>query len=128
MKLSHALGDSKLPNSPIYGEGIRTLLLLAAPFAPHITEELWSRLGLTSSIHQQPWPVAEEAAMVADEITIAIQILGKMRGTIQVPASSDAAALEALVRESEIVQKATVDKEIKRVIVVPGKLVNLIVG
>jgi leucyl-tRNA synthetase len=128
MKLSNALGDSKLPNSPIYGEGIRTLLLLAAPFAPHITEELWSRLGLTSSIHQQPWPVAEEAAMVADEITIAIQILGKMRGTIQVPASSDAAALEALVRESEIVQKATLDKEIKRVIVVPGKLVNLIVG
>jgi leucyl-tRNA synthetase len=128
MKLSNALSDSKLPDSPVYGEGIRTLLLLAAPFAPHITEELWSNLGLGGSIHLQPWPVAAEAAMVADEITIAIQVLGKMRGTIQVPASSDTAALEAYARASEIAQKATVDKEIKRVIVVPGKLVNLIVG
>jgi leucyl-tRNA synthetase len=128
MKLSNALTDAKLPESPVYAEGIKTLMLLAAPFAPHMAEELWQQAGQSGSIHQQPWPITDVSALVADEITIAIQVMGKMRGTIQVPATSDAAALEAYVRASEIAQKSIADKEIKRVIVVPGKLVNLIVG
>jgi leucyl-tRNA synthetase len=128
MKLSNALTDAKLPESPVYAEGIKTLMLLAAPFAPHMAEELWQQAGQSGSIHQQPWPMTDVSALVADEITIAIQVMGKMRGTIQVPATSDAAALEAYVRASEIAQKSIADKEIKRVIVVPGKLVNLIVG
>jgi leucyl-tRNA synthetase len=128
MKLSNALTDAKLPESPVYAEGIKTLMLLAAPFAPHMAEELWQQAGESGSIHQQPWPLTDVAALVADEITIAIQVMGKMRGTIQVPASSDAAALEAYVRESEIAQRSIAGKEIKKVIVVPGKLVNLIVG
>jgi leucyl-tRNA synthetase len=128
MKLSNALTDAKLPESPVYAEGIKTLMLLAAPFAPHLAEELWQQAGQSGSIHQQPWPLTDVAALVADEITIAIQVMGKMRGTIQVPASSDAAALEAYVRESEIAQRSIAGKEIKKVIVVPGKLVNLIVG
>jgi leucyl-tRNA synthetase len=127
MKLSNALYDSKLNGSPTYTEGVQTLLLLAAPFAPHIAEELWQLVG-SGSVHTQPWPLAEAAAMVADEITIAIQVMGKMRGTIQVPANCDAAALEAYVRESEIAQRSIGDQAIKRVIVVPGKLVNLILG
>lgn len=127
MKLSNALNDSKLNGSPTYTEGVQTLLLLAAPFAPHIAEELWQLVG-SGSVHTQPWPLAEAAALVADEITIAIQVMGKMRGTIQVPANSDAAALEAYVRESEIAQRSIGDQTIKRAIVVPGKLVNLILG
>jgi leucyl-tRNA synthetase len=128
MKLSNALTDAKLPESPIYAEGIKTLMLLAAPFAPHMAEELWQQAGQSGSVHEQPWPITDETALVADEITIAIQVMGKMRGTIQVPATSDAAALEAYARESDVVQKSIAGKEIKRVIVVPGKLVNLIVG
>jgi leucyl-tRNA synthetase len=128
MKLSNALTDAKLPESPVYAEGIKTLMLLAAPFAPHMAEELWQKAGQSGSIHQQPWPITDVTALVADEITIAIQVMGKMRGTIQVPASSDAVALEAYVRESEIAQRSIAGKEIKKVIVVPGKLVNLIVG
>ncbi len=128
MKLSNALTDAKLPESPVYAEGIKTLMLLAAPFAPHMAEELWQQAGQSGSIHQQPWPLTDVTALVADEITIAIQVMGKMRGTIQVPASSDAAALEAYVKESEIAQRSIAGKEIKKVIVVPGKLVNLIVG
>jgi leucyl-tRNA synthetase len=127
MKLSNALNDSKLNGSPTYTEGVQTLLLLAAPFAPHIAEDLWQLVG-SGSVHTQPWPLAEAAALVADEITIAIQVMGKMRGTIQVPANSDAAALEAYVRESEIAQRSIGDQTIKRAIVVPGKLVNLILG
>jgi leucyl-tRNA synthetase len=128
MKLSNALTDAKVPTSAVYGEGIKTLLLLAAPFAPHMTEELWQQAGQSGSIHQQPWPITDVTALVADEITLAIQVMGKMRGTIQVPASSDAAALEAYAKASEVAQKAIAGKEIKKVIVVPGKLVNLIVG
>ncbi len=128
MKLTNAMNDSKLTNSPVYAEGVRTLLLLAAPFAPHMAEELWQISGYSGSIHTHDWPVVDQAALIADEITIAIQVMGKMRGTIQVPATSDNAALEAAVRASEIAQKAIGDQEIKRVIVVPGKLVNLIIG
>jgi leucyl-tRNA synthetase len=128
MKLSNALTDAKIPESSVHAEGIKALLLLAAPFAPHMAEELWQQAGQSGSVHEQPWPITDVTALVADEITIAIQVMGKMRGTIQVPATSDAATLEAYARESEVVQKSIAGKEIKRVIVVPGKLVNLIVG
>jgi leucyl-tRNA synthetase len=128
MKLSNALTEAKLLTSPVHAEGIKTLLLLAAPFAPHMAEELWQQAGQSGSIHEQTWPIVDLTALVADEITLAIQVMGKMRGTIQVPASSDAAALEAYAKESEIAQRAIAGKEIKKVIVVPGKLVNLIVG
>jgi leucyl-tRNA synthetase len=83
---------------PVYVEGIQTLVLLLAPFAPHIAEELWHQLGYKTSVHQAPWPVYDPEALVADEITLVIQIMGKTRGTIEVPADSDKAALENYAR------------------------------
>jgi len=126
MKLSNALTDAKCADSPVYAEGIHTLVKLIAPFAPHIAEELWAQLGRAGSIHQQGWPVLDEGALVADEITLVIQIMGKTRGTIEVPADSDKAALEKYARESDIAQKYLAGKAIKKVIVVPGKLVNFV--
>jgi len=126
MKLSNALSDAKCPDSPVYAEGIHTLVKLIAPFAPHLAEELWAQLGRAGSIHQQGWPGLDESALVADEITLVIQIMGKTRGTLAVPASSDKAALERYARESDIAQKYLAGKEIKKVIVVPGKLVNFV--
>ncbi|MBW4490198.1 MAG: leucine--tRNA ligase [Trichocoleus desertorum ATA4-8-CV12] len=128
MKLSNALTDAPCKDSPIYAEGIQTLLLLLAPLAPHIADELWQRIGHTESIHLQSWPEADPAALVADEITIVIQILGKTRGSIQVPAGADKAAQEQYARESELAQRYIEGKEIKKVIVVPGKLVNFVVA
>lgn len=128
MKLSNAFGDNKCLESPIYREGIETLLILLSLFAPHISEELWQILGHSQSIHLQPWPKVDPTALVVDEITLVIQILGKTRGTIQVPASADKTTLETLARESEIAQRYLEGKEIKKVIVVPGKLVNFVVG
>jgi leucyl-tRNA synthetase len=128
MKLSNALTDTDAKNSHIYAEGITTLLLLLAPFAPHLAEELWQIIGHTDSVHAQIWPQLDETALVADEITLVIQIMGKTRGTIQVPTNSDRLALETYARASSIVQKYAEGKEIKKVIVVPGKLVNLIVA
>ena len=130
MKLSNALADTARKDSPVYAEGINTLLRLLAPFAPHIAEELWQLTGYPDSVHQQTFPIADPQALVADEQTIVIQILGKTRGTIEVPTAiaTDKAALEAAARASEVAQKHTADKEIKKVIVVPGKLVNFVVG
>jgi leucyl-tRNA synthetase len=128
MKLSNALKDANCANSPVYQEGIETLVLLLAPFAPHIAEELWSHLGNTESVHHQQWRELDPSALVVDEITLVVQIMGRTRGTIQVPASSDKAALEKYALESEIAQRHLEGKEIKKVIVVPNKLVNFVVA
>lgn len=128
MKLSNALADADCRPSPVYAEGIRTLILLLAPFAPHLAEECWHLLGHTDSVHRQPWCTVDPAALVVDEIPLVIQIMGKTRGTIQVPAAADKAALEQYARESELAQRYIAGKEIKKVIVVPGKLVNFVVA
>ncbi|MGE5658009.1 MAG: leucine--tRNA ligase [Actinomycetota bacterium] len=128
MKLSNALADAPCKQSPIYAEGIQTLILLLAPFAPHIAEELWQSVGKQDSVHQQAWPVADLSALVADEITLVIQIMGKTRGSIQVPATADRETLETYARESEVAKRYITGKEIKKVIIVPGKLVNFVVA
>ncbi len=127
MKLSNAIADSKCFDSPVYAEGIETLMQLLAPFAPHIAEELWHLSGKTGSIHQQTWRAYDPDALVADEITLVIQIMGKTRGTIQVPAQADKQELENYARQSEAATRHLGDKEIKKVIVVPGKLVNFVI-
>ena len=127
MKLSNALSASKCQDSSIYKEGIETLLVLLAPFAPHMAEELWHQLGKEESVHEQSWPILDESALVVDEITLVIQIMGKTRGRIQVPASADKQALEKYARESPTGQQYLAGKEVKKVIVVPGKLVNFVV-
>lgn len=128
MKLSNALTDAGCKESPVYTEGIETLILLLAPFAPHITEELWQITGHTESVHTQAWPKPDLDAIKQDEITLVIQVMGKTRGTLVVPAQSDRAALEQYARESEVAQRYLEGKEIKKVIVVPGKLVNFVVA
>ena len=128
MKLSNALKDAKCNDSPVYKEGIETLVFLLAPFAPHIAEELWSLLGNTESVHRQKWPEVDPDALTVDEITLVVQIMGKTRGTIQVPASSDKVALEKYATESEVAQRYLQGKEIRKVIVVPNKLVNFVIA
>jgi len=128
MKLSNALSEANCQESPIYSEGINTLLKLLAPFAPHIAEELWQLIGKTGSIHTQIWPEHEPEALLVDEITLVIQINGKTRGTLQVPATADHQTLEEYARNSEVSQRHIGDKTIKKVIVVPGKLVNFVVA
>jgi leucyl-tRNA synthetase len=129
MKLSNALTDAACKESPVYAEGIATLLILLAPFAPHLAEELWHTLGHTDSIHQQSWVKADPTALEADEVTIVIQVLGKTKGTVQVPATiaQVQSELEEFARESELAQRFIAGKTVKKAIVVPGKLVNFVV-
>jgi leucyl-tRNA synthetase len=128
MKLSNALTDADCKTSPIYSEGIRTLLLLLAPFAPHIAEELWHLLENKESVHLQAWLNYDPEALISDEITLVIQVNGKKRADIPVPAKADKAELEKYALASEAVQRHLEGKEIKKVIVVPGKLVNFVVA
>jgi leucyl-tRNA synthetase len=128
MKLSNALTDSKDKNSHIYREGIETLLILLAPFAPHLADELWQALGNKESIHLQPWRKVDPTALEVDEITLVIQVMGKTRGTIAAAANLSKEELETFARNSELAQRYLEGKEIKKVIVVPGKLVNFVVG
>ncbi|MEO1375241.1 MAG: leucine--tRNA ligase [Cyanobacteria bacterium J06635_10] len=128
MKLSNALSDAKCKDSPIYAEGIKTLVSMLAPFAPHIAEELWHQLGNDNSVHTAKYPKHDPEALIADEITLVIQINGKKRGDLQVPAQLDKAGLEKYARESDVAQRHIENKTIKKTIVVPGKLVNFVIG
>ena len=106
-----------------------TFLTLLAPFAPHLTEELWHEiLKNTTSIHQEPWPIYDPALTIDDQLTIAIQINGKLRDTIVVPADTPDAELLTLAKASEKVQAHLAGKELKKEIVVPKKLVSFVVA
>jgi len=127
MKLSNAMGDHlEAAGVPVAAEAVASLLTLLAPFAPHLAEELWQKLGGSGSVHRQRWPVADPAALVRDTIPLVIQIKGKVRGNLEVPADADKATLEKLALESEVALRWLEGKAPSRVIVVPGKLVNLV--
>ena len=131
MKLSNAMGEHLQEASPpVATEALRILLVLLAPFAPHLAEELWLRAAAHadghSSVHQQAWPTADATALVRDTIPLVIQIKGKVRGNLEVPADADKATLEQLALDSDIAAKWLEGKAPSRVIVVPGKLVNLV--
>ncbi|AFZ44140.1 leucyl-tRNA synthetase [Halothece sp. PCC 7418] len=127
MKLNNALNEAKCKDSSVYQEGIEALVKLLAPFAPHLTEELWHALGNEDSVHHQTWLEADPDALTVDEINLVIQIKGKTRGTIPVPANASREELETYARESDAAQRYLEGKEVKKVIVVPGKLVNFVV-
>ncbi|MGP1365770.1 MAG: leucine--tRNA ligase [Schwartzia sp. (in: firmicutes)] len=123
----YAVLDSETVNAGLVREVGLTLLKLLAPFAPHITEELWQRLGEAGSIHAQRWPVYEESATQQAEVEIVLQINGKVRDRILVAADLDAAAMEKAALGQPKVQKYTEGKTIVKVVAVPKKLVNIVV-
>jgi leucyl-tRNA synthetase len=111
---------------------LRTLRQVLNPFAPHLTEELWERQGFDEAgarpLAAEPWPVYEERFLIEDEIEIVLQVNGKMRDKIIVPKDASKEAVEAAARNSAKIAEWTAGKEIRKVVVVPGRLVNLVVG
>ena len=103
------------------------IVLMLAPLAPHIAEELWSRLGHPESLAWHPFPAADERLLVADTIEIPVQINGKVRSVVSVPAGADSAEVQAAAQADEKVVAALAGRPVKRVIAVPGRLVNLVV-
>jgi leucyl-tRNA synthetase len=108
-------------------EAIELLLLVLAPFTPHVAEELWHRLGHSESIHRQLWPAYDEAATKAEEITVVVQVNGKVRDRVVVPAGSETEAVKERVLAQPRVQEYVANKTIVKTVVVPGKLVNIVV-
>ena len=105
---------------------MRALLLLLAPLAPHITEELWQRRGGTTSIHLESWPSFDAATAARREVTIVLQVDGKVRDRVTVAAGVDKAAAQALALASEKVQAALAGRPPANVIVVADRLVNVV--
>ncbi len=115
------------PMRPVLQEALEALVLLLAPFAPHLCEELWSRLGRRFSIVDRNWPVADPALAREDNIELAVQVNGKLRTRITVPAgASDEEVRRRALEEPKIVA-ASSGKLVAKVLVVPGRLVNVVV-
>ena len=123
MELSNALHHAAGPSRD---EGVATLLLLLAPFAPYVTEELWERRGGRASIHQQRWPAFDPAIAAANEVTLVIQIDGKVRDRITAAAGISQSAAEDLAKASPKVKAALDGREPARTIFVPDRLVNFV--
>jgi leucyl-tRNA synthetase len=107
---------------------LETFACLLAPFAPFMAEEVWQEvLGHDDSVHRQAWPVYDEAMVEADEVTIAVQVNGRLRDTITVPADIEEDALRAAALASDNVQRHVDGKPVRKTIVVPGRVVNIVV-
>jgi leucyl-tRNA synthetase len=113
--------------SAAWDEAVDIYLKMLAPLAPHISEELWERLGKPYSIHQQTWPVLDEAATVQEEMTLAVQINGKVRDHITVAVDTGAEEVKACALSTENTQKFLNGKPPRQVIYVAGRLVNIVV-
>ena len=107
-------------------EGLSLLLRLMSPITPHIAHVLWGELGYTGDILDAPWPEPDEAALKQDEIELVLQLNGKKRGAVRVPSTADKAAIENITLADPNVQKMLEGKTPKKVVVVPGRLVNVV--
>ncbi len=107
-------------------EGLETVALLLAPITPHISHELWQQLGKQGAVIDAQWPKVDESALAQDSLTLVVQVNGKLRGQIEVPAAATREEVEAAARGNENVLRFTEGLTIRKVIVVPGKLVNIV--
>lgn len=112
----------------LYREALETLVLLLAPFVPHMTEELWAEMGHASSVHLTSWPAYDPQALVLDEVEIVVQINGKVRERIVMAADLSKDEMESVVLSNERIQDLIAGKQLRKTIVVPRKLVNLVVS
>ena len=113
-------------DGPLPRESAEAFVLMLSPMAPHLAEELWSLMEHSASLAYERWPIADESLLIADRIVLVVQHNGKKRGEIEVEASADDAAIEAAALAVENVQKSLGGRDPKKVIIVPGRLVNIV--
>jgi leucyl-tRNA synthetase len=132
MELLNAVGkftDQSDQGRAVRHEVLETMVLLLNPVVPHVSHALWQALGHAQRVlDDQPWPVVDPQALVRDSLTLAVQINGKLRGTIEVPASASKEEAEALARANPNVAAFLEGQTVRKVIVVPGKIVNIVAG
>ncbi|OGA39684.1 MAG: leucine--tRNA ligase [Betaproteobacteria bacterium RIFCSPLOWO2_12_FULL_68_19] len=127
MKILNALERLAGVKSKEAEEGLRILLRLLSPITPHITHHLWRELGFGRDIMRESWPDFDPQALEQDEVELVVQVNGVKRGSVRVPKSADQRAIELIVKSLDFVNKHVGDKIIKRVIIVPGRLINVVV-
>ncbi len=130
MELVNAIYAFKLgqQHPEVLREALEAVVRLLNPFVPHASEELWQMLGHQQSVEAAGWPAFDAAALVADELTLVVQVNGKVRGKIEVPAAAEKAEIEAAAQADPNVQRYIEGKQIRKVIVVPKRLINIVVA
>jgi leucyl-tRNA synthetase len=127
MKMLNALEKSRAnANRAVMSESLSILLRLLSPITPHLTQTLWKELGYGDDILAASWPQVDETALAQDEIELMIQVNGKLRGSLQVAKNASKAEIEQLTLAHEAVQKQLAGAAAKKIIVVPGRLVNVV--
>ena len=119
--------ETPVVQSPAWPEAVHALILMLAPIAPHLAEELWEREGQPYSVHQQPWPKWDEAAAADEVITLVVQVNGKVRDHLSMPAGASEDKAREMALSSEKVQRSIANQSIVKVIYVPDKLLNIVV-
>jgi leucyl-tRNA synthetase len=130
MELMNILGklqDSSPPARGLMQEALENIVLLLSPIVPHICHALWRELRPGTELLDQPWPQADSAALVQDEIELIVQVNGKLRGKIRVAADTKPVVIEQLALENEQVRRFLDGKAVKKVVMVPGKLINIVI-
>jgi leucyl-tRNA synthetase len=126
MKILNAIDE--LPDwNATSKEGLSILLRLLSPIAPHLTHALWRGLGFGEDVQRAPWPEPDPAALEQDEVELVVQVNGKLRGSIKVPKAADKEAIQRLALSNDNVQKFVAGQAIKKFVLVPGRLINLVV-
>ena len=129
--LSNTLTDlnlNKADEAWVLREGLTTLSQLISPITPHLAEEIWSMLGMSGLVAESVWPEADTSLIGADSVTIGVQVNGKLRATITLPKGTDKQKTEELAFANDDVQRAIDGKSVRKVIVVPDRIVNVVVG
>jgi leucyl-tRNA synthetase len=134
MKMLNALESAALANTPADASALRECLSITLrvlyPVVPHVTHATWEALGYAAEsgdLLDAPWPVTDEAALILDELELVLQVNGKVRGSLRLPASADKAMIEAAALASEGFARHAEGRAPKKIIVVPGRLVNVVV-
>jgi len=129
MELINALSksaDSSEQGRAVEREAVEAVILMLSPMVPHISHYLWHALGHQNAVIDEAWPKVDESALERDSVEVVIQVNGKLRGRINVAADTDKTTIEAAALNDENVQRFIEDKQVVKVIVVPGKLVNIV--
>ena len=131
MEYTNSLGElnsSKSVTQDQWKDIIETLLLLISPIVPHLSEELWSKIGNQFSVHQKKWPEYDESLITDPTVTFIVQVNGKVRDKIILPTNISEEEAQIIALKSEKVKSHISDMIVNRVIFVPGKLINLVVN
>ena len=127
-RIYRCMGDEENIHGGILGEAIETAVILVSPFAPHLADELWRELGGEETLLNTPWPKYDPDAIREEEVLVVVQVNGKLRGRVKVPAGAGDEEVKEAAMADENVKRHIEGAEIRKVVVVPGKLVNIVVS